>query len=226
MLDEISSHFQTTSGIQLQVIYGSSGDLFHQIQNGAPFDIFLSANVAYPRKLEAAGQIVAGSYYEYARGKIVVAVSAKSKFDPTGGLKLLLDPEVKKVAIADPSHAPYGEAAVAALKSEKIYDQISPKLVIGENISQAASFVLSGAADAGIIALSLASAPSANAQLRRAEIPASDYSPILQACVVLSSSKNRSAAASFESYLRGPEAAAILRRFGFDVPTASGKPLE
>lgn len=217
-LEELSSRFQTQSSVKIHTIYGSSGDLFHQIENGAPFDVFLSANVAYPRKLESANQIVSGSYYEYARGKIVLIVRAASRLDVTRGLNILLDPSVRKVAIADPEHAPYGRAAVKALKAEKLYDKLSPKIVTGENISQTASFVLSGAADAGIVALSLVIAPPTSTQVRYAEIPAADYAPILQACVVLRSSKRQSDAVKFGSYLKSEEAVGILRRFGFELP--------
>src|SRR5205823_8271070 len=129
-LEEISSQFQAESGAHVKTIYGSSGSFYQQIQNGAPFDLFLSANAEYPKKLEAAGLTIPGTYYEYARGKIVLLVAAKSPLDLKPGLKILLDPRVNKVAIADPSHAPYGRAAVAALKSEGIYDKISAKIVI------------------------------------------------------------------------------------------------
>ena len=217
-LEEIAAHFQSASGIKLRTIYASSGDLFHQIENGAPFDVFLSASAAYPRKLDQEGVAVPGTYFEYAQGKIVLMVRSNSAVDISYGLKVLLQAEIKKIAVADPAHAPYGAAAVEALKAEKLYDQIAPKLVMGENISQTASFVLSGAADVGIVALSLVKDAPANSRVRYAEIPTRDYSPILQACVALRSSKEQSAAAKFESYLRSDEAASILRSFGFDIP--------
>lgn len=217
-LEEIATHFQSASGIKVHPIYASSGDLFHQIENGAPFDVFLSANVAYPKKLEAEGITTPNAYFEYAQGKIVLIVPKGSTLNINAGLSALINPEVKKIAIADPGHAPYGVAAVEALKAAKVYDQVSPKLVMGENISQTASFVLSGAADAGIVALSLVIAPPASSQVRYAEIPTGDYNPILQACVVLRSSKNQSAAAKFDTYLRSDEVAGILRRFGFEIP--------
>ncbi len=219
-LEEISSRFQTQSGVHVSAIYGSSGNFSQQIQNGAPFDLFFSANIEYPHKLENAGLTVPGSYYEYARGKIVLLVPLSSTLDLKKGLKALQDPTIKKVAIAEPSHAPYGQAAVAALKTENIYDKVSPKLVTGENISQAASFVLSGAADAGIVALSLALSPSIKGQVQFAEIPASDYPPIQQACVVLKSSKQQKLAVEFESFVKSEEATQILRRYGFEVPAA------
>ena len=220
-VDEIASRFQAESGIHVHAIYGSSGNFYQQIQNGAPFDVFLSANVDYPKKLEAAGLTQPGTYFEYARGRIVLAVPANSTLGVKQGLKVLANPAVKKVAIADPAHAPYGMAAVAALKAEHIYEQVSTKLVAGENISQAASFVLSGAADAGIIALSLVKAPAAGAQVRFEAIPANDYPPILQASVVLRSSKQQKAAEKFLAFLRGKEAATIFRQYGFEVPEAT-----
>lgn len=219
-MDQIAAGFHAATGATIKPIYGSSGNFYQQIQSGAPFDFFFSANADYPKKLEAAGLTVPGTYYEYARGKIVLMVPAASTLDLKRGLSVLLDPAVKKVAIADPSHAPYGQAAVSAMKAEKVYDQVSPKLVTGENISQAASFVLSGAADVGVVALSLAM--SAGPQVHFAEIPASDYPPIQQACVVLKSAENQDLAAKFEGYLRTEEVKKIFERFGFEVPASAG----
>ena len=218
-LDEIASHFKTETSISVKVVYGSSENLFQQIQNGAPFDLFFSANSDYPKKLEAASLIVPGTYYEYALGHIVLFTSSTSTLDLRQGLKVLLDPSVKRIAIADPSHAPYGQAAVAALKSQGIYDKISRKIVAGENIAQAASFVTSGAADIGIVAKSLAVLPSANSKARFAEIPANEYPPIQQASVVLKSTKQE-AARRFVTYIQSPEVSKILQRYGFEVPSA------
>ena len=220
-LEEISTQFQAESGARVRPIYGSSGSFYQQIQNGAPFDLFLSANAEYPKKLEAAGLTIPGTYYEYARGKIVLLAPADSKLPLADGLKVLLDPAVKKIAIADPSHAPYGQAAVAALKAEHLYDAVAGKIVSAENISQAASFVLSGAADVGIVALSLAMSPQGSSKLRYAGIPAEDYPPIQQACLILRSSKNQALAARFEEFLRGEAAKAVFSRFGFEVPSSA-----
>jgi molybdate transport system substrate-binding protein len=226
-LDEISAQFQRQSSAHVKITYGSSGNFYQQIQNGAPFDIFFSANTDYPKKLEAAGLTVPNTYYEYARGKVVLLVRSASQLDLKQGLQVLLDPAVKKIAIADPSHAPYGQAAVAALKSQNLYDKISEKLVTGENISQAASFVLSGAADIGIIAKSLAVSPSADGKARFAEIPADEYPPIQQACVILKSSKDQKLAREFESYIQGQEARKILQQYGFEVSASqTSKPLQ
>jgi molybdate transport system substrate-binding protein len=218
--DEISSGFQTETSLHVKVVYGSSGNLFQQIQNGAPFDLFFSANSDYPKKLEAAGLTVAGTYYEYARGHIVLLTSSTSTLQLQQGLKVLLEPSIRRIAIADPSHAPYGQAAVAALKSQGIYDQVSGKIVVGENVAQAASFVTSGAADISIVAKSLAVVSSARAQTRFVEIPANDYPPIQQACVLLKSSTRQEPARRFLTYVKGPEASKILQRYGFEVPSA------
>lgn len=217
-LDEISAKFKSESGITLRVSYGSSGNFFQQLQNGAPFDVFLSANVDYPKKLEQAGLVASGTYYEFARGSIALMVPYDSKLDLTEGLHVLLTPTVKKVAIANPSHAPYGQAAVAAIKSMGIYDWVAPHLVMGENISEAASFVLSGAADVGIVAKSLALAPAAAKRVKFVDVPAKYYPPLLQAMVVLKSSKNQAAATRFESFMRSEDAENILKQFGFEVP--------
>jgi molybdate transport system substrate-binding protein len=217
-LEEISPQFERASGLHVHVIFGSSGDLFQQIQNGAPFDVFLSANVGYPHKLQSAGLVVPESYFEYATGKIVLAVRADSKIDVNAGLRVLLDPAVKKVAIANPEHAPYGVAAMSALKKENIADKLSSKIVSAENISQAASFVLGGGADAGIIALSVVLAPASHSQFRYKEIPAADYSPIVQACVAIKASYQKDSALKFLSFLRGKDGADIMQRFGFETP--------
>jgi molybdate transport system substrate-binding protein len=226
-LDEIASRFQTETSVHVKVVYGSSGNLFQQIQNGAPFDLFFSANSDYPKKLEAAGLSVPGTYYEYARGHIVLLTSSTSTLDLQQGLKVLLEPSIKRIAIADPGHAPYGQAAVAALKSQGIYDQVSRKIVMGENVAQAASFVTSGAADIGIVAKSLAVLPSARAQIRFVEIPANQYPPIQQAGVLLKSSTQQEAARRFLTYIQGPEASKILQQYGFEVPSAkTAQPLQ
>ena len=168
----------------MRVSYGSSGNFFQQLQNGAPFDIFLSANIDYPKKLADAGLTAPDSYYEFARGSIVLIVPYDSKLDLSEGLHILLTPTVKKIAIANPSHAPYGQAAVAAIQSAGIYDWAAPRLVNGENVSQAASFVLSGAAEVGIVAKSLALAPAAAKQVKFVDMPANwMYPPLLQAMV-------------------------------------------
>jgi molybdate transport system substrate-binding protein len=216
-MQDVAAHFEKETGTKVKAVYGSSGNFFQQIQNGAPFDLFFSANVDYAKKLESAGLIEPGTLYEYATGKIVLWVPSDSKVDLSKGLRALLNPAVRKVAIANPEHAPYGQAAVAALKNENIYQQVSGKLVMGENISQAASFVLAGSADAGLIALSLALSPNMKDKGRYVEIPAADYPPIQQACVLLKSSQKKDAARAFLEYVKTPGVAAVLRQYGFEV---------
>lgn len=219
-LDEITSRFQTETGMHVKVVYGSSGNLFQQVQNGAPFDLFFSANSEYPKKLEADKLTIAGSYYEYARGHLVLLASSNSNLQLQQGLKVLLEPSVKRIAIADPTHAPYGQAALAALKRQGVYDRVSSKIVVGENVAQAASFVTSGAADIGIVAKSLAVLPSARARTRFVDIPSNQYSAIQQACVLLKSSTNVEASRRFLNYIQGPESSKILQGYGFEVPSA------
>jgi len=222
-MQDVTARFQKETGKAVKVIYGSSGNFFQQIQNGAPFDILFSANLDFAKKLEAAGLAEPGSYYQYARGKIVLWVPNDSKIDLTSGMKALLDPSVKKIAVANPQHAPYGQAAVAAMEKENIYERLKDKLVLGENISQTASFVVSGGADVGIVALSLALSPNMKDKGRYTEVPPSEYPPIEQACVILGSSKSKDTARQFLSFIKAPAIGDVLRSYGFDVQTSSAK---
>jgi len=147
---DIAARFEKQMGNKADVIIGSSGNFYFQIQNGAPFDLFFSADIEYPQKLESAALAEKDSLYEYAVGTIVLWVPNTSKLDITKGLSALLDPSVHKIAIANPAHAPYGRAALAALKSEQLDEKLRDKFVLGENISQAAQFVQSGNAERAI----------------------------------------------------------------------------
>jgi molybdate transport system substrate-binding protein len=215
---EVGARFQTQTGNRVDLTFGSSGNFFAQIQNGAPFDLFFSADVGYPRKLEAAGLAEPDSIYEYASGKLVLWVPNSSKLDLGRGLAALLDPGVRKIAIANPQHAPYGTVAVAAMRHAAVYDKIKNKLVLGENISQTAQFVQSGNADVGIIALSLALAPAMKDRGRYVEIPASDYPLLIQAGAILQSSRNKALARQFLNFLKKPETVALMERYGFSTP--------
>ena len=153
---ELVAVFEKQTGHHVKLSLGSSGNFYSQIQNGAPFDLYFSADIRYPQKLEEAGYAVPGSVYRYAIGRIVLWVPTKSPVDVDKlGMDALLDPSIRKIAIANPKHAPYGRAAVAAMEHFKVYDRVKDRLVLGENISQAAQYVESGASDIGIIALSL-----------------------------------------------------------------------
>jgi molybdate transport system substrate-binding protein len=217
-LPEIASHFEKDTGRRVALTFGSSGNFFTQAQNGAPFDVFLSADIDYPRRLEAAGQAEPGTLYEYATGHIVLWTRSDSGIDLRQGLSVLTDGRVRRVAIANPEHAPYGQAAVAALRHEGLYERIRDKVVMGENISQTAQFAQSGAADVGVLALSLALSPALKNSGTYVKIPESWYPPIEQAAVVLASSKQKVLARQFVDYLKKPEIVRILESYGFAVP--------
>jgi len=215
---DVGARFEKQTGSKLKLTYGSSGNFFSQIQNGAPFDLFFSADVSFPKKLEAAGLTESGTIYEYAKGQIVIWVPNASKLDLSKGLAVVLDPSIRKIAIANPQHAPYGAAAVAAMQHEGLYDQVKSKFVLGENISQTAQFVQSGNADVGIVALSLALAPAMKTAGRYVVIPASDYPPLIQAAVILKSSPNKELANQFLKFLKEPGTVALMEQYGFAVP--------
>ncbi|HYM06471.1 MAG TPA: molybdate ABC transporter substrate-binding protein [Terriglobales bacterium] len=217
---DAGERFEKATGKQVKLIFGSSGNFFAQLQNGAPFDVFFSADIDYPRRLETAGLAEPGTLYSYATGRIVLWAPMQSKLDLGQGLRVLLDPGIHKIAIANPAHAPYGRAAVAALRHEDLYDQVSPKFVLGENISQTATFVVSGGADVGILALSLALAPSMKDKGRYAEIAVEDYPAIEQGAVILKSSPHKDIARQFIEFVKTPPIQDLLRSYGFAVPSA------
>ena len=215
---ELVGAFERQTGAHVRLTLGSSGNYFAQIQNGAPYDLYFSADIAYPKKLDEAGLAVPGSLYRYAVGRIVLWASHASQLDVSRGLVSLTDPAIKKVAIANPKHAPYGRAAVAAMEHFKVYDQMKDKLVLGENISQAAQFVESGAADVGIIALSLALAPSMKVAGAYWDIPIDAHPPLEQGAVILKSSKNQDMAKLFLDFVKGPQGQEVMKRYGFTLP--------
>ena len=216
---EIVAEYEKTTGNHVRLSLGSSGNFFAQIQNGAPFDLYFSADIAYPRKLEEASLTVPGSLYQYAIGRIVIWTTHESRVDVTKGFEALREPAVKKVAIANPKHAPYGRAAVAAMEYSKVYDQVKDKLVLGENISQAAQFIESGACDIGIIALSLAIAPAMKSKGAYWEVPAEAHPPLEQGAVILKSSKQQESARQFLEFIKSPQGQEIMKRYGFTLPS-------
>ena len=217
---EIATEYEKASGNQVRLTLGSSGNFYAQIQNGAPFDLYFSADINYPKKLEEAGLAVPGSLYPYAIGRIVMWVGNESHIDPSKGLEILREPTIKKIAIANPKHAPYGRAAVAAMEHAQVYDRVKDKLVLGENISQAAQFIESGAADIGIIALSLALAPPMQVAGHYWEIPAHMYPPIEQGAVILRGGKHQDIAKTFLSFVQDAEGQAMMKRYGFVAPSS------
>jgi len=215
---EVAAEYEKASGNQVRLTFGSSGNFYSQIQNGAPFDLFFSADLEYPQKLEGAGLTVPGSFYQYAIGRIVLWTGHDSHIDVTKGMEALREPTIKKVAIANPKHAPYGRAAVAAMEYYKVYDQVKDKLVLGENISQAAQFIESGACDIGIIALSLVVTPAMESKGTYWEIPVGAHPPLEQAVVILKSSKQQESAKQFIAFVKGEQGQEIMKRNGFMQP--------
>jgi molybdate transport system substrate-binding protein len=212
---ELSEEYEKLTGTRVSATYGSSGNFFSQIQNGAPFDLFFSADIGYPRKLETTELAEPGTLYEYAVGRIVIWTPGDAQVDVSKQRwDALLDASVRKIAIANPEHAPYGRAAVAALQKAGIYERVKAKLVYGENISQAAQFVQSGNAEAGIIALSLASSPPMK-DGKSWIIPAEMHPAIEQGAIVLKSAKNKDGSRALLKFVSSTEGRVILEKYGF-----------
>jgi len=219
VLPELAARYTKQTGLATKLSFGSSGNLANQIRNGAPFDVFFSADEEYPKQLAADGLAVRDSLYRYAVGRLVLWVPTESTLDLQKlGMTALMDPSIKKCSIANPQHAPYGRAAEAALRHLGIYDQVASKLVLGENVAQAAQFVESGNAQAGLIALSHALAPALKNKGRYWIVPVDSYPTLNQAAVVLSSSKRPDAARKFLEFVRSPEATSLLEAYGFSLP--------
>ena len=218
-MDEICSAFEKANpGIKVDVSYGSSGNFFAQIKQGAPYDIFFSADASYPTLLEDEGLAVKGQSHLYAIGKIVLWVPKKSALNPQKGLNLVLEPELKKLAIANPKHAPYGRAAEEALRYYGLWDKVRDKLVFGENISQTAQFVQTGTADAGIIAMSLAISPGMADRGSYWIIPTESYGRLEQVYTVLQRGKDKSSVKTFLAFAQGKNGKKTLSDFGFILP--------
>jgi molybdate transport system substrate-binding protein len=226
-MNEVAANFEKATGCTVRLSMGSSGNFLTQIENGAPFDVFFSADIAYPKKLEAEGLAAPGSTYLYATGKIVLWTRKDSRVDVGKGFSSLRGPAVQKIAIANPAHAPYGRAAEEALRQSGVYDAVKDRLVLGENISQAAEFVESGNADAGILALSLVVSPAIKDKGRAWNIPENLYTPIQQGAVIVRGAPNPQGARQFLVYIKMPATAALLERYGFSLPgkiPTGGKP--
>jgi molybdate transport system substrate-binding protein len=218
-LKDIGDGFQKNSGVRLKLSFGASGALTQQIENGAPFDIFFSADMDYPRQLIRDGQADGSTLYQYAVGKLVLWVPADSPLDVEHkGMNILLDPSVKKISIANPQHAPYGRAAVEALKHAGLYDRLAGKLVTGENVSQAAQFAESGNAQAGFVALAHAIAPTMQGKGKYWEVPADYYAPLAQGVVIISRSPHKEEASQFLEYIKTKPAREIVQKYGFTLP--------
>jgi molybdate transport system substrate-binding protein len=202
--------------IDAQVTYGSSGNFYAQLSNRAPFDIFFSADVDYPRRLVRQGLALADSEFLYGVGRLVVWVPRTSPIDLEKlGMQALVSPSVRRIAIANPRHAPYGRAAEAAMKSLGVYDRVKDRLVLGDSVMQAAQFVDSGGAEVAIISHSLALVPPLRDRGRFWEVPLDAYPRREQGGVILSWAQDRAAAEAFRDFVLSEGGRAILRRHGF-----------
>lgn len=217
-LEELNAEFQKAyPAIAFKTSIGSSGNFFAQIQNGAPFDVFLSADMSYPQALIKAGLADSSSLTRYAIGRIVLW-SIKPELEIEKGLPLLLDSRIKQIAIANPVHAPYGRAAQVALEKHDLWSVLQKKIVFGENIAQTAQFVETGNADAGIVALALVLSPKLKNVGKFFEIPESSYPCLEQAAILTNKGKGNLAAQAYLLFLRSAKARAIFDRYGFRLP--------
>jgi molybdate transport system substrate-binding protein len=218
-LGDLITKFGALHDVDVSVSYGSSGTFYAQLLNQAPFDLFLSADVAYPNQLASRGLTLPQSEFTYAIGRLVLWAPSSSPLDVEhDGLQALTRASIAHVAVANPEHAPYGRAAVAAMQAAGVYDRVQPKLVLGENVAQAMQFVQSGAADAGIVALSLALAPNVKDKGRRFEIPVSTYPRMEQGGAILKWAADVDAARALRGFLLSADGQAILGRYGFFLP--------
>jgi molybdate transport system substrate-binding protein len=217
-LDEAMARLRRREpALDVQVTYGSSGNMHAQLRQRAPFDLFLSADVEYPRDLVARGIGAERDRFTYALGRIVVWVAKGSTLPiERDGVRALEG--AGRIAIANPRHAPYGRAAEAALRRAGIHERVASRLVLGENVAHAAQFVESGAAQAGIIAKSLALAPAMRNAGRFVDVPVADYPPLVQGGLVLPWAVSRPGAERVRDFLIGDEGRMLLDAYGFGLP--------
>lgn len=214
-MDEVVKQFKLlNSQADIEVIYGSSGNAFTQISNGAPFDIYFSADITYPQKLKEARLTITEPKL-YAIGRLVLWSSTK---DVSKGVEGLTLAPKAQIAIANPNHAPYGKRAIETMQFYKIYDRVKPQLIYGENISQVAQFCLTGNAEVGILALSLVLAPPMACKGKYVLIDEKSHKPLKQGYVLLKQAKNNKTAFAFAEYIETKPARDILEKYGFIVP--------
>jgi len=218
-IKEIITQYEKDTGNHVQLTLGSSGTFFTQISEGAPFDVYLSADRTYPDQLLQRKLAESGTLFIYGVGRIVVWVPVSSSIDvKTLGMQSLLQPSIRKISIANPKHAPYGQAAVSAMQTAGVYERVKNNLVLGENISQAAEFVGSGSAQVGILALSLALSDPMRGKGKYWEVPTGLYPVMKQAGIILRHAResgNLDAARSFMRALQSSQSRAVLERYGF-----------
>lgn len=218
-MDEIVTTFkQTHSADQVDVIYGSSGKFHTQIQQGAPYDLYFSADIAFPRELAKAG-FAASEVRPYAFGRIVLWSASLDASKMT--LASLTDPKIARVAIANPKHAPYGKRAEEALRASGLWEKVEPKLVYGENIAHTAQFVQTGNAQVGIIALALAVNPELASKGGYGLIPDNLHEPLEQGFVITKRAEGNALAKQFADYISSKPARAVMTKYGFVLPGAA-----
>ncbi|MFB4204496.1 molybdate ABC transporter substrate-binding protein [Arhodomonas sp. KWT2] len=214
-MQDIVARYEKTSDNEVTLAFGSTGKHYSQIVNGAPFDAFFAADVKRPRKLESGGHIVKGSRFTYAQGRIVFWSKDTDAFD--GGREALKGDGIQRLAIANPRLAPYGLAARQTLEALGEWQRLQPKVVMGENIAQTYHFVASGNAPVGFVALSQVIGPDGGVSGSHWVVPESLYEPIRQQAVIL---KDGLAVRDFIDFVHGPEAGAIIERYGYRRPAA------
>lgn len=209
---EIAARFKARTGHEASLSFGSSGQFYTQIANGAPYEVFLSADAERPQRAEAEGLAVPGSRFTYATGRLVLWSQTPGLVDNKGAV--LAKGNFQKLSLADPKGAPYGQAAIETLTRLKLYDVLRPKIVTGSSITQAYQYVRTGAAELGFVALSQVAGEKGGS---RWLVPAADHSPIEQQAVLLKTGANSAAAKAFLTFLKSGEAKAIIRRYGYEV---------
>lgn len=216
---EVAEAFAAETGMKVNLAFGSTGNFFRQIREGAPFQIYMAADESYIQKLHADG-LVKSEGDLYALGRVVIMVPHGSTLTPDAELdnlaEMLAAGKITRFAIASPDHAPYGVRAMQALQHKGLWDDLQPVLVLGENVSQAAQFALSGNAEGGIIAYSLALAPEVKAKGEFALIPEDWHEPLRQRMVLLDNAGP--VARAFYAYMNEPAAREIMKRYGFVLP--------
>jgi len=210
---ELVPRFEQAAGVKVIVVLGSTGNLAKQVEHGAPADVFFAANQTFIDELLAKGVLIEETRTLYAQGRIVLA-TARVAGPKLTALSQLLEPRVRRVAIANPAHAPYGRAAEEALRASGVWDAVKPKLVYGENIRHALQFVESGAAEAGIVALSVANVPA----IEWVAIDAALHARLDQAVAVVRRSARPELGVAFIQFVNGPEGRAVMKRYGFLLP--------
>lgn len=215
-MTEIAAEFEKATGHSAKLSFGSSGKFVSQFENGAPFEVFLSADDKSPLKLEQSGFAVANSHFTYALGKLVLWSNSANYVDSRG--EILNKGEFKHFALADPKLAPYGAAAVEFLKHKNLFDKLQPLFVLGENISQTHQFISTGNAELGFVALSQVSENGKITSGSGWVVPANLYVPIKQDAVLLKTGEENPAAKALLDYLKSPTAKTIIQKYGYNLP--------